>query len=135
MSHAFDITGRQHDENGNLRNTWSKQAVKAFDERSQCFIEQYSEFAQHGYPAWKSQEAHASFRLPGTNFNGDQAFFVAYAQTWCGKNGAQQKLQTEVHSLDSLRVLGPIQNSNAFAQAFNCPSGSAMNPQRKCAVW
>uniref|UniRef100_A0A915CDW6 Uncharacterized protein n=1 Tax=Parascaris univalens TaxID=6257 RepID=A0A915CDW6_PARUN len=157
MSHAFDLTGRQHDENGSLRNTWNEQAVKAFDERSQCFIEQYSEFAQRGYPidanktlnenvgdnvglklayqAWKSQEAHASFHLPGTNFNGDQAFFVAYAQTWCGKNGEQQKLHPEVHSLDSLRVLGPMQNSDAFAQAFNCPSGSAMNPRRKCAIW
>ena len=33
------------------------------------------------------------------------------------------------------RVYGPLQNSEEFAKAFQCPVGTRMNPQKKCAVW
>ena len=33
------------------------------------------------------------------------------------------------------RVYGPLQNSEEFAKAFQCPVGTRMNPKKKCAVW
>lgn len=33
------------------------------------------------------------------------------------------------------RVIGSLQNSEAFSKAYNCPVGSFMNPEKKCRIW
>lgn len=33
------------------------------------------------------------------------------------------------------RVNGMLRNTAAFAEAFQCPVGSSMNPSRKCTIW
>ncbi|EFO15768.1 hypothetical protein LOAG_12742 [Loa loa] len=48
---------------------------------------------------------------------------------------AVRKLRTSEHSPGSIRVKGPLSNSEDFAKAYNCPLGSPMNPQHKCRVW
>ncbi|KAF9094440.1 hypothetical protein BGX27_001462 [Mortierella sp. AM989] len=48
LGHAFDNNGRSYDENGVLRDWWEESSVKAFDEKSKCFIEQYNEFTIKG---------------------------------------------------------------------------------------
>ena len=39
------------------------------------------------------------------------------------------------HAPDRFRVLGPLKNSRAFAEAWGCPAGSPMNPHDKCEIW
>lgn len=76
--------------------------------------------------------------LPGVNLTHDQLFFLNYAQIWCGSmrpEDALTKIRSSVHSPGSVRVLGPLSNSEDFAKAFNCPLGSPMNPKKKCNVW
>lgn len=48
---------------------------------------------------------------------------------------ALTKIRSSVHSPGFVRVLGPLSNSKDFAQAYNCPPGSPMNPTNKCSVW
>ena len=44
MTHGFDDQGRQFDATGNLANWWSDADLKAFKERAQCVIDQFSSF-------------------------------------------------------------------------------------------
>jgi len=38
------IAGRQYDKDGNLRQWWNNGTIKAFRERAQCIIDQYSNY-------------------------------------------------------------------------------------------
>lgn len=44
MTHGFDDQGRQFDPKGNLRDWWTPQDEKAFNERAQCLVDEYSNF-------------------------------------------------------------------------------------------
>ncbi|KAG4034700.1 hypothetical protein MFRU_002g00540 [Monilinia fructicola] len=48
LSHAFDSTGRHYDQNGNYTDWWTPSTVAAFQERAQCFIEQYGNYSIPG---------------------------------------------------------------------------------------
>ncbi|KAI7869701.1 hypothetical protein BDF14DRAFT_1779617 [Spinellus fusiger] len=44
LTHGFDNSGRQFDARGHLEKWWTNQTSDAFDEKAQCFIDQYSNF-------------------------------------------------------------------------------------------
>lgn len=92
------------------------------------------------FQAYKKWESLHGFDddLPGLELNHDQLFFLNYAQIWCGSmrpEDALSKLRSSVHSPGVIRVLGPLSNSKEFSEAYQCPSGSPMNPTNKCSVW
>ena len=41
ITHGFDNMGRFHDETGKVRDWWSKESLAKFEEKSQCFVQQY----------------------------------------------------------------------------------------------
>lgn len=111
---AFDSTGRHYDQTGNYTNWWDDKTVEAFEERAQCFIDQYSNFTVSGtgseplhvngrltlgeniadaggltaaFHAWKKHdEVSPDPLLPGLGeFSKEQLFFIAYGNWWCGK--------------------------------------------------
>ncbi|XP_029047783.1 endothelin-converting enzyme 1-like isoform X2 [Osmia bicornis bicornis] len=77
--------------------------------------------------------------LPGlAGYTQEQLFFVGFAQVWCGNytNGALKlKLTEGVHAPNHFRVIGTLSNNQDFAKAWNCPTGSPMNPPDKCILW
>ncbi|XP_041972841.1 neprilysin-4-like isoform X2 [Aricia agestis] len=76
--------------------------------------------------------------LPGLQYEPDQLFFLGFAQIWCGNStvGAlKSKMVEGVHSPNKIRVIGTLSNSEEFARAWSCPTGSPMNPERKCVLW
>uniref|UniRef100_A0A8C4DX34 Membrane metallo-endopeptidase-like 1 n=1 Tax=Dicentrarchus labrax TaxID=13489 RepID=A0A8C4DX34_DICLA len=77
-------------------------------------------------------------RLPGLDMDHKQLFFLNFAQVWCGAyrpEYASQSIKTDSHSPLEYRVLGSLQNFEAFSEAFQCQKGSPMNPELKCRVW
>ncbi|KAH9153688.1 hypothetical protein AeRB84_004099 [Aphanomyces euteiches] len=66
-------------------------------------------------------------------------YFTAFVQGWwCKKatdNYAINWINTNPHSPTQWRARGPLMNSKVFADAFQCPAGSPMNPTKKCVVW
>ncbi|XP_075972535.1 endothelin-converting enzyme 1-like isoform X1 [Anticarsia gemmatalis] len=77
--------------------------------------------------------------LPGLpDYKPDQLFFLGFAQIWCGNStvGAlKSKMVEGVHSPNKIRVIGTLSNSKEFAEAWQCPTGSPMNPEHKCVLW
>lgn len=164
ITHGFDDRGRQFDKDGNDRNWWKPKTDASFRERAQCIIEQYGNYtvAENGlkvnglntqgeniadnggikesfraYRRWTKDHGRES-RLPGLDHTPDQLFWISAANIWCGKfrpEVLKLRVNSGVHSPAKFRIIGPLSNSPEFAQSFNCPVGSPMNPRKKCSVW
>lgn len=48
LSHAFDVSGRHFDQNGNYTDWWTNKTVEEFEPRAQCFVSEYSNFTFEG---------------------------------------------------------------------------------------
>ena len=48
ITHGFDDQGREYDADGNMRSWWTKLALDNFEERTKCFVEQYSSYSLDG---------------------------------------------------------------------------------------
>jgi len=162
LSHGFDDQGRLFDEKGNMKSWWTSKSTKAYKEREKCIMDQYSNYSmfniklngkltlgeniadnsgiETSFKAYKTwvQENGPPKSLPGVNMTDDQLFFLASAQIWCASDRpehAKNSILRATHSPGIFRVRGTLSNSKEFAKAFNCPSGSPMNPKKKCSIW
>ncbi len=77
--------------------------------------------------------------LPGfESYSQKQMFWIANAHGYCTKyrpEHLKNLMATDAHSPASARVFGPMSNRPEFAEDFQCPMGSTMNPLLKCSVW
>ncbi|XP_065530795.1 neprilysin [Lathamus discolor] len=165
ITHGFDDNGRNFNENGDLVDWWTEESARNFKELSQCMVYQYGNFSwdlaggQHlsgintlgeniadnggirqAYKAYENfVEKHGKEKLlPGLEMNHKQLFFVNFAQVWCGTyrpEYAVNSIKTDVHSPGKFRVIGSLQNSPEFSEAFSCTDSNYMDPAKKCRVW
>ncbi|XP_029033207.1 neprilysin-2 isoform X2 [Osmia bicornis bicornis] len=164
ITHGFDDQGRQFDKDGNLVDWWAPQTKENYLERAECIIHQYGNYtvedvglnlngintqgeniADNGgikeaylaYREWVKRNEPEQ-KLPGMSFSPEQLFWISAANTWCSKyrpEAMKLRITTGFHSPGKFRVLGPLSNMEEFSKDFNCPLGSKMNPEKKCAVW
>uniref|UniRef100_A0A1A9VUH3 Peptidase M13 N-terminal domain-containing protein n=1 Tax=Glossina austeni TaxID=7395 RepID=A0A1A9VUH3_GLOAU len=161
--HKNDI-GRQFDKDGNMMQWWNNATIEAFRARTQCIIDQYSNYkvaevdmhlngritqgeniadngglkqAFRAYKKWVKQNGPEPL-LPGLNLKHEQIFFVNFAQMWCESERPESLMLGMAianHPPGDLRVRGSLSNSKDFAEAYQCKPGSPMNPIKKCSVW
>ena len=73
-------------------------------------------------------------------YSDEQLFYLGYALPWCAVHTEalmRNHVIKDEHAPDRFRVIGPLSNSDKFAQAWSCPNdgSSKMNPIKKCKVW
>jgi putative endopeptidase len=163
MTHGFDDEGSQFDAAGNLRDWWTPETKRRFKAATQCVIRQYAQYeavpgvhlngeltageniadiggVKIGFAAYQQWRSHQRVPPPATveGFSDDQLYFLAYAQSWCQKDTAENletRAHSNPHSPPQWRVNGVIVDQPGFASAFQCKPATAMNPAARCTVW
>ncbi len=160
LTHAFDDQGRQFDAQGNLRDWWTEQDAKAFNQRAQCLVKEYSSFdavddvkVNGELTLGENTADNGGLRLAyvalmdtlaGKNppkrdgFTAQQRLFLGWAQIWCQNRtdeSARVHAQVDPHSPGKDRVNGVVSNMPEFQQAFACRSGQIMVRYPACRVW
>jgi len=160
LTHGFDDEGRQFDAEGNLKDWWTKEDAKSFEERVQCVRDQFAQYpvvddihinskltsgedvADLGgtllaYIAWKKDVANKQLEARD-GFTPDQRFFIGFAQ-WACENQRPENLRvnaiTNPHSPGKYRINGIVANLPEFGRAFSCKAGAPMAPEKECKVW
>jgi putative endopeptidase len=160
LTHGFDDEGRQFDARGNLRDWWKAEDAKAFEQRADCFVQQYG-----GYTAIDDVKLNGKLTL-GENtadnggmrlaymalmsklagkepekrdgFTAEQRFFLGWGQIWCENRTpevARLRAQTDPHSPGRYRVNGVVSNMPEFQKAFACGTRSTEAKGPACRVW
>ena len=160
LTHAFDDEGSQFDDKGNLRNWWTEADRKAFEQRAQCVVDQYSgytviddikingkltngeDLADLGgtllaYLAWKEDTKNQKLDAVD-DLTPQQRFFIGYGQSWCASTRDEEKRMratVDPHSPDKYRANGVVSNLPEFREAFHCKAGQPMVRENVCRVW
>lgn len=148
LTHAFDDQGAQYDKDGNVKNWWTDEDYKKFNEKTQLLIDRYSTFtvldsvhvkgamtigentADNGgisiaYDAFKlTKQGQDTTKIDG--FTPDQRFFLSIARIWRVKTRDEfmrTYVNTNSHSPAMWRVNGPLMNFTPFYEAFNVQPG------------
>jgi putative endopeptidase len=161
ISHSFDDQGAQFDSTGRLRNWWTPTDFDHFQKAGAALAAQFDgykpfpDLAVNGKQTLSENIAdvaglaaaldayHAS--LGGKpapvidGMTGDQRFFLAFAQSWCGYSrpaALRQQLVTDGHAPDQYRA-DTVRNVDAWYAAFDIKPGDALYlpPAQRVKVW
>lgn len=144
MTHGFDNLGRQFDKDGNLRDWWTKEDSKSFEDHASMLIDQYNQYdvldstfvngeltlgeniadlggATVAYNAYKLSLEGKGTPEPINGFTHFQRFFLSYAQIWrtnMRDEELRKRVKTDEHSPAKVRINGVVYNMPEFYAAF-----------------
>lgn len=163
ISHGFDDSGSRFDSEGNLNNWWTEEDLKQFEGLGQALADQYSkiEVLDSVYingeftlgenigdlggvsAAYDGLQIHLKEHgNPGEidGFTPEQRFFLSWATIWRTKmrdEALRNRIRTDPHSPGMYRAYVPLQNIEAFYEAFNIKEGDSMyvKPEDRVLIW
>ncbi len=161
ISHTFDSEGSAFDSKGRVRNWWTPEDLAHFEATTASLAAQYDSYKPFPDLAINGKQTlaeniadlaglaaaydayHAS--LAGKNapeldgFNGDQQFFIAFAQSWAEKMrdaALRQQVMTDQHSPGHWRTL-TVRNIDPWYSAFAVQAGDKLYlaPADRVRIW
>jgi putative endopeptidase len=164
LTHGFDDQGRKFDPQGNLRDWWTEQDGKEFEQRASCVADEYGSFiaiddlklngkltlgentadnggARIALMALMSMIAEDKTGKAAEKIDGytpEQRFYLGFARVWCEKRRpefSRMLVNVDPHSPGRFRTNGVVQNMPEFEKAWACKAGQPMVKDDQCRVW
>ena len=163
ISHGFDDSGARFDAEGNLNNWWTEKDLEEFETLGNDLAEQYSaiEVLDSVYingeftlgenigdlggvnAAYDGLQIHLeNNENPGKidGFTPEQRFFLSWATVWRTKmrdEAMRNRIKTDSHSPGMYRAYVPLQNIDAWYDAFTIEEGDKMyvKPEDRVRIW
>jgi putative endopeptidase len=161
ISHSFDDQGSQFDARGRLQNWWTPEDLAHFRAAADRLAAEFDAYEplpgvhvngkltlseniadvaglSAAYDGYRS--AYGGKPAPDSQgFTGDQRFFLAYGQSWRGKQRPESlriQLTTDGHAPDEYRA-DTVRNVDAWYQAFDVRPGRKLYlaPEARVRVW
>jgi putative endopeptidase len=162
--HGFDDQGRKFDGQGNLRDWWTPEDGKQYDQRAKCISTEYTQelpelgvkqdglltlgedTADNGGLRISLMALESVLKAQGKTLDdvgpdgrtARQRFFLSYAFSWCASvrpEVARNQVVTNPHSLPKYRINNVVSNMPEFQKAFGCKKGQPMVREVACRVW
>ena len=163
ISHGFDDSGSRYDADGNLKNWWTEDDLKQFTGLGGALAAQYSAleplpgtFVDGKFTLGENigdlggvNAAYDGLQLalkkngnPGLidGYTPEQRFFISWATIWRSKmrdEAIKNQVKTDPHSPGMYRAYVPLQNVDAFYQAFDITEGQKLyvKPENRVKIW
>ncbi|CAM3962957.1 MULTISPECIES: M13 family metallopeptidase [Flavobacterium] len=163
ISHGFDDSGSRYDSDGNLVNWWSDQDLSQFTGLGTALADQYSSlqplpgiFVDGKFTLGENigdlggvNAAYDGLQIylkengnPGLidGFTPEQRFFISWSTIWRSKmrdEAIKNQVKTDPHSPGMYRAYVPLQNVDAFYEAFSIKEGDGMYiaPEKRVKIW
>ncbi|HRZ32313.1 MAG TPA: M13 family metallopeptidase [Flavobacterium sp.] len=163
ISHGFDDSGSRYNADGNLVNWWSEEDLKQFTELGGALADQYSQleplpgiFVDGKFTLGENigDLGGVSAALDGLKihlkqagnpglidgYTPEQRFFISWATIWRSKardEAIKNLVKTDSHSPGQYRAYVPLQNVDAFYDAFSIGKGDGMylEEDKRVKIW
>ena len=148
ITHGFDDKGSLYDENGSLKNWWSKDDRSKFNKKTDKIVKQFNKYELYGTNingeltqgeniadlggltiSFYALQEFLKKQIPDISEsklnNLNKRFFYNYAKLWRNKTTKEAmliRINTDPHSPSIFRVNGIISNFDQFYKTFNVTS-------------
>lgn len=164
LGHCFDDEGSRFDGQGLVRDWWTSQTRKQFEERTQILVEQYNAFSpsegiyvngkqtlgenigdltgvEVAYEAYQLYlKDHVDQQPVLGGYTGDQRYFLSFAQvnrTLYTPEAYRMNISQNYHAPAEYRVNGVVRNMDAWYKAFdiNPQDKLYLPPEKRVRIW
>ena len=163
ISHCFDDSGSRYDADGNLNNWWTDEDLEKFTVLGKKLADQYDaaevlpgvnvngaftlgenigdlggiNAAYDGLQLYMAENGRPE-NIDG--FTPEQRLFLSWGTIWRVKmrdDALKNRIKTDPHSPGAQRAVMPLQNVDAFYEAFDIVEGDAtyISPEDRVKIW
>ena len=144
ITHGFDDQGSLYDENGNLKDWWTKEDREKFVAKTKLIVQQFNNYSIldsmyvngentqgeniadlggviMGYEAFKKTKQGQS-KESVFGFTPDQRYYLSYAYAWMVNRtdaSLAKQIMSDEHAPAEFRINGPLSNIDNFYKTFD----------------